>query len=145
MLAYQLDVGSLTTVTCGVEGCGIAFAIPSEMASSRMEDGGLFYCPNGHRVGWTETEVKKLRREVERKQKELEWAQQATIRAQAQTTLAENSRRAWKSQVTKTRKRIARGCCPECDATFPDLAKHMSAAHAKRKRAPAPPLPPKAP
>lgn len=138
--AYSLDVGELHTLSCGVEGCGIAFAIPSDMHSSRSADGKYFYCPNGHRIHFSESDNARLTRELEQTKKQfekkLEWKQQEVARADERAAAArrerdanEKRRRSQKAATTKLRKRACAGLCPLCAKSMPDLAAHVAEAH----------------
>jgi hypothetical protein len=132
--AYSLDVGSLTTVTCGVSGCGIAFAIPTAVHTARKMDGGTFYCPNGHKVGYNNSETERLKRDLAQTQKRLEWERTAVQNARTEAKVAEKRRRATKGALTKVKQRAARGCCPFCSAIFPNLAAHVEAKHGKSRK-----------
>lgn len=35
--------------------CGILFAMPEPLQKIRVQDGAVFYCPNGHAQGYTNT------------------------------------------------------------------------------------------
>lgn len=127
--AYSLDVGALTTTYCGVAGCGIAFAIPTAMEQARRRDGNNFYCPNGHVIHYGNSENERLKRDLATKQKHLEWAEQATKRAREQRDATEKSNRSLRGSRTRLKNRFAKGLCPHCSASFPNLAKHVQAMH----------------
>lgn len=54
-MAYDIEM-----ISCA--SCGIAFGIPSEKYSYLKEAGEGFFCPNGHALAFTESEVSKLKR-----------------------------------------------------------------------------------
>lgn len=47
------------TVNCCV--CGIIFQVPEEFDEAREVDGRLFYCPNGHKQRYDDSEEDKLK------------------------------------------------------------------------------------
>jgi hypothetical protein len=117
----------LSVLECG--SCHISFAIPRDMLQARKDDGRDFWCPNGCKIRYSETETQRLRKKLER---EKLWRGQAETRARAaldQADTAERSARAYKGQVTKIKKRVAHGVCPCCKRTFQDVARHMAGQH----------------
>lgn len=42
--------------------CGIIFGIPDDFDDRRREDGGSFYCPNGHTISYHESESTKQKK-----------------------------------------------------------------------------------
>lgn len=121
--AYQFDTQQWTTC-CR---CGVEFASP--VISERRADGNFFYCPNGHSQHFTETEATTLRKQLERTQRDLEWA-----RSQRETT--EKRLSAQRGLTTKAKNKLARvhaGVCPECNRSFSQLAEHMKQKHPQAK------------
>lgn len=112
----------LKPVTCCE--CGVSFGMPEAMRNKRREDGQLFHCPNGHSQHYTETEAAKLRKQLEAKERALEFERNSR-RAE------ENAHRATKGQLTKLRKRASNGVCPDCHRTFANVARHMKSKHAE--------------
>lgn len=109
--------------------CGIPFAVPASIREDWTKTGESFYCPNGHSQHYSESEVSKLEKELQRERKRKEWAErQATIATQ-QAEYAERRRRAQKAVNTKLKKRIGAGVCPCCNRTFKQLAQHMENKH----------------
>lgn len=66
---------NLQEITCGH--CGIMFGLPFKFYTERQENGGTFYCPNGHPRVFKETTEDKLRKELEKKQDQLEYQREA--------------------------------------------------------------------
>jgi hypothetical protein len=120
-------VGSMTEMTCGE--CGIEFHVPSWWQECKLADGTRWYCPNGHCRVYNDTTVMKLKRELsvaERRRQET----QSRLEEERQFREATERRlRAARGQQTKLRKRIAAGCCPCCQRTFQNLARHMAGQH----------------
>ena len=46
--------------------CGVIFAVPTSFNQRRRSDGQTFYCPNGHRRVYQETDVQRERKARER-------------------------------------------------------------------------------
>lgn len=109
--------------------CGIAFAVPANIRSRWLDSGQSFYCPNGHSQHYTVSNVQKLEKELAMERKRKEWAEQDAKASAARAKRAENSRRALKGVITKTKKRISAGTCPCCNRTFQQLARHMANQH----------------
>lgn len=111
--------GTLVSHTCW---CGIHHAIPESLSRTAKETGKAIYCPLGHEWVIRETELDKLRRQVEQQK-------DRAARLIAQRDQAEASLSATKGVVTKLKKRASAGVCPCCGRTFQQLARHMKAKH----------------
>lgn len=103
--------------------CGVTYAIPQTMhkhARDRGEFRILWYCPNGHQLGYGgPSEAERERDEVQR-------------RLTAERELREHTERqlsAQKAATTRARKRAAAAVCPCCNRTFQQLARHMQTKH----------------
>jgi hypothetical protein len=118
---------ALVRLACGV--CNMPFAIPENLYEARLNDGGWFWCPSGHRIHYYETENERLATEKAALERRLEWQRSATRAALDQAATAERHRRAAKGQLTKARNRIANGVCPCCNRTFVDVQRHMASKH----------------
>lgn len=102
--------------------CGVVFGMPVELVTQKRQNGGRFYCPNGHSLSWKESEVDRLKR--------INRALSSNLTHERdQRGATERSNRALRGVVTRTRNRIAAGMCPCCRRTFRDLARHMSGQH----------------
>jgi hypothetical protein len=116
--------GTLTVIECG--GCGWSYGIPERFHTEAKERGSRWRCPNRgcswESVGYRESEVKRLQRELESARqwstRNREWAEREQRRAIA-----------LKGVVTRTKRRIAHGICPCCKRTFANLANHMKGQH----------------
>lgn len=111
---------TLTVTSCGV--CAIPFAIPEDVYASRHQDGKSFYCPNGHCIGWSDSENARLKRD-------LKWAKDRAAAATARADQTEASLRTTKGHVTRLRKRVVEGECPLCGQHLRDLARHVARVH----------------
>lgn len=109
--------------------CGILYGVPVAFANECREDGKRYYCPNGHSLGWSETEADKQRKRADRAERDAANAIARANREHIRAESMERSRRAVKGQLTKTKKRIAGGACPCCNRTFANLGRHMQSRH----------------
>ena len=109
--------------------CGVDFAAPARLLRQRREQGGDFYCPNGHVLKFTETEIDKLRKRTKSLDAQLTSSRDQQRATRAELESAERSRSALRGVVTRERNRVARGVCPCCSRTFADLAQHMAGQH----------------
>ena|SRR5258708_7341923 len=115
----------LKDLTC--YSCITHFAMDEALYRRRLEDGGSFWCPNGHSQHFTESEVQKLKRENQALKRDEAWAQQ--LLAKEQELHAET-----KSKLRKTNRRIANGVCPCCHRNFVNVARHMGSKHPDFKK-----------
>jgi DNA repair exonuclease SbcCD ATPase subunit len=126
---------SLAAETCYL--CGVPFAMPAEMKKKRLEDHGVFHCPNGHGQCYSgKTEAQQLREQLAAKDRELAASKSRAetergwrITAEAEAAAVTRSLRATKAVVTRTKKKIVAGRCPCCSTKFKDLAIHMRTEH----------------
>jgi hypothetical protein len=71
MTTYNLQV------TFGLEtcvSCGTVFAVPADFQRQKQENGGNFFCPNGHSQGYKTPVIPSLKKEVENLKSQLESA-----------------------------------------------------------------------
>lgn len=99
--------------------CGLIFGLTSDFQRRRREDHKSFHCPSGHPQSYRgESEAEKngrlLREEQARHQHTLE---------------RENAERAARQKAERKLKRVEKGVCPECNRSFPNLARHMACKH----------------
>lgn len=98
--------------------CGIEYWVPERWDDDKRQRGESFWCPNGHCRVYRETEATKLRRELEAKQREVDWHRQLREKA-------EKDRR----KVERKLSRVQKGVCPECKRSFENLRRHMESQH----------------
>ena len=102
--------------------CGIVFGMPDHFQNKRREDGGTFYCPNGHAATYGETEAEKLRRERDRlKQQMAQKEDEARERLEAEQKE--------RKKVERKLRRVQKGVCPHCTRSFMNLQQHMATKH----------------
>jgi hypothetical protein len=113
---------TLVTDTCCM--CGVLFAWPAGLRQKAIDDHSReFFCPNGHPqhfLGVTPADRERARAER---------AERRAASREEDLRVEKLSHRATRGQLTKTRNRIARGVCPHCHRTFPNIAGHMSSKH----------------
>ena len=112
---------TIVTDECWV--CGVPFGLSKEYKDDIVKRGKSFWCPNGHKLCYvTETEEDRLRKRVER-------LENRNHGLQSDLESAGRRAAALRGVVTRTKRRIAKGKCPACRKSFPDLADHMGQAH----------------
>ena len=106
-------------LTCG--NCAVPFGLEASMHRGAKEDGRSFFCPNGHRISYSQTEVQRLRNEIER-------SQRAAIDARTER----DNERLEREKAERKLRRVQRGVCPKCNRSFRVLARHMATKHAEK-------------
>lgn len=134
LIDFLTNTDTLTIIECGV--CHIKHAIPTSMQRSRKEDGKTWYCPNGHQIGYTNSENDKLKKEQEKLKQELEhakenndWYSKRVGSLHTELTKQKHSNRALKAAKTKIMNRVKNGVCPCCRRNFSDLHEHFKTVH----------------
>ncbi len=119
-LAQPIYDNDLSVTNCGV--CGVVFAMPAGLHRNLKEDEDKwFHCPNGHRLHYADSAVKKLEEELQR----------------ANEKVVESNRLRWQQEERAVKaerklKRVHRGVCPECNRSFQDVERHMKTKHSKK-------------
>lgn len=127
-MSIEIECGvRLATTVCPA--CGVTFAMPEHMRSSRLQDGKNFFCPGGHSIVFRDGENDKLRKQVAKLTSDIDQQRAATREARDKAEAAERRVTAQKAVVTRMKNRAAKGHCPCCDKLFPDLESHMKDAH----------------
>jgi len=121
---YQLQ---METIECYK--CHLVFAVTAEHKQRLCTTGEGFYCPAGHGQAYCETEVQKLKKQLEAKERSLKWRDEQIERQNKTIKRKENEVRAQKAAKTKLKKRIGNGVCPCCQRTFENLQRHMQSKH----------------
>lgn len=109
--------------------CAIVFYVPQGFDDARRRDGLYFFCPNGHRLSFGETEADKLRRERDRlKQDAARLEEEARLAWNTATVELARAKRA-EAEVRRVTKRATAAVCPCCNRSFSQLARHMKTKH----------------
>lgn len=112
-MAYITVQENLVAVQCYK--CDVWFGMPNDMNERALKTGREFFCPNGHGQVYSDTEEKKLKRQLESAQNKLATAQFELMAAE--------------KKVKRLEKRVKNGICPVCHRQFVSLAKHMEHQH----------------
>lgn len=114
--------------------CSVVFGMSKGVYDLRRQDGREFYCVNGHRQFYTETEATQLKKQLEQKEKQLVWAKEREAIANREAKHQEGRARAYKGKFTGIKRRVANGVCPCCTRSFQNLRRHMETKHPKYKK-----------
>lgn len=128
MSATIIHSQTLVTMNCGVDGCGIAFAIPDSLHRKANDDHATwFWCPNGHKIHFL---GKSDRQRAEEKASDLE---RRLANAQEDTRATHASLVATKGHLTRVKRRADAGVCQHCRRSFANVARHMEDKHPNEK------------
>jgi hypothetical protein len=108
--------------------CGVKFGVPPIVMDERRRNAGGIYCPNGHCIGWKESEADKLKRTLA-----YERAALARERAAHDQTRAADQAKA--KELATLKKRASLGICPCCEGQFRNLRSHMRRKHPEFSKA----------
>ena len=117
---------------CPMQGCGIVYGIPQEFADSLSASGGAYYCPNGHRLSWSETDADRERKRADRAEQQARAARDSEEFHRQRAAAERRSAAAFKGQVTKMKNRIANGVCPVAGCKrsgFSNVMRHIASWH----------------
>jgi hypothetical protein len=130
-MGYALQVAlELEDTVCCV--CGTRFAVDATIMHHRRQNAGDIYCPNGHCIGWKETEADKVRKQLAAKEKELEAERQRVGMERSMRYEAEAAKNKAEMAFKRQTRRINKGVCPHCQRTFQQLARHIACKHPER-------------
>jgi hypothetical protein len=119
MVTFTEEI-TLTKMECPV--CGIPYALTERYRSKKNETGDSWVCPNGHSLSYSDSEVKRLKRELEAKTLEAN-------RNREQYFAEQRKHEQTQKAMTRLKKRTAAGVCPCCQRTFQQLSRHMKTKH----------------
>lgn len=118
---------AIEAVTCGE--CHVIFGLEADFHRKVKGDGSGFWCPNGHKIYYYETDLKRERKAREQAERDATWLRSRLDQEKAATRDAENRARAQKAAKTRIKNRIANGVCPCCQRSFQNVARHMANQH----------------
>jgi hypothetical protein len=118
---------TLVPMTCGE--CGVVFGMTAALKKERLDNGGTFYCTNGHGRVFRESNLDKIRRERDRLKQDQAWYEERNRKLVEERDHEARRGAAARGQVTKIKRRVAGGACPCCNRTFVDLHRHMTSKH----------------
>jgi Skp family chaperone for outer membrane proteins len=96
--------------------------MPQAMRQQRLDNGGDFYCPNGHGQRYTKPRCERLESELATKQKELTAARCESLAERQKREQAE-------AELQRHKTRTKNGVCPCCNRSFINLRRHMASKH----------------
>ena len=102
--------------------CGVIFAITRDHQASFLRTKQWFYCPNGHRQSYTESEADRLKRRLAETERAVAWEKERAASLDKQLT---KERKA----SARLKRRVSVGVCPCCQRTVSQLARHMQTKH----------------
>ncbi len=104
--------------------CGCIVVASEKVLDQRREQGGSYYCQNGHSQGWSQenSEIEKLRRERDRLKQDQARLEQEVAERDRQLETKER-------EAARLKKRASAGVCPCCNRTVAQMARHMKAKH----------------
>jgi hypothetical protein len=127
-IALRVAVNFINVNQCCVCGVPMALTESTYIAAKRDSKYG-FFCERGHIQYFTDGEVQRLKKELERKNKELEWSAQSVKNAWNRAEDEKRSAAAARGVATRLKNRIKNGVCPCCNRSFENLKKHMLVKH----------------
>lgn len=117
----------LTPLTCGE--CSIPFAIPKDRLTDLQRTGRSFWCPNGHKISYSDDENTRLRAQLDQAKADAGWQRRMRESADRRADHEAARARGYKGALTKTKRRVGNGVCPCCNRSFVNLARHMAGQH----------------
>lgn len=111
--------------------CGVVFGLSQDYIKERQRDGRDFYCPNGHSLTYGVGEIGKLKEQLEQEKQRTESFREWANHNEVALVEERKAHAVTKGQLTKTRKRVQNGVCPECNRHFTNLELHMHTKHTK--------------
>jgi hypothetical protein len=102
--------------------CGVRFGVPEIIMGERRQNAGHIYCPNGHRLGWNESDADRLRKQLN------ETASKLTA-AKCETATERAAKERVEAELKRHQKRTKNGVCPCCHRSFQNLRRHIKTKH----------------
>jgi hypothetical protein len=120
---------ALFVTDCGR--CGVIFAITTSLEERRREDGGDFYCPNGHCMVFGKGEIAAANARAAAAEAREKSARIRASAAYDQAQAAHRSASAYRGQVTRMKNKITAGVCPvgNCRRHFDNVQAHVLTEH----------------
>lgn len=116
----QVYIETLRVSECPV--CFISYGVPESFYRARIEQGGEWFCPNGHGLHFVETVEQRLR-------KALVQAQELANRSAEGERQARAKLKEITSELKRLQRRAENGVCPFCHRTFKQVQAHIARKH----------------
>lgn len=131
-ITYTRTINMVTESCCN---CGVVFGMPSDLQDEFKKDSSkFFYCPNGHRQHYSESESDRLKKELDRVRQSEQLQRQYRQNAEKELSQERIERRKIKTRLKNVKERVANGVCPCCNRYFENLHRHMSNKHPDFKK-----------
>lgn len=121
----------LEIISCGE--CNILHAIPKNLHRQAKEYGRSWYCPNGHNISYTTTDLGKAQKQLkdlkEKYERDRRYWQAENGDLESDLYYAKMDMRTAKSRYTITINKIHAGKCPHCNKQQEDLIQHINEEH----------------
>lgn len=119
---------ALEPITCGA--CGVTFGLPTALLTTYRRTHQTWYCPNGHsRYYPGESDEEKLKKALKEEEARSKQAEYSLYLRNQELAAANKTLATTRGQLTRVRKRVANGVCPDCHRHFENLEKHMKSKH----------------
>ncbi len=120
---------NVTLGRCCCSQCSVVYWLTKVHRTQLVETGETFYCPSGHPQYFADSEINRLKRQLEVSERDRKYYRERREIERAAKESAQRGRAAFKGQVTKIKRRVGRGVCPCCNRQFKDLQRHMEGQH----------------
>jgi hypothetical protein len=123
----SLPVTFETTGACPT--CGIEWAIPSNFLRVKKQEKTSIFCPNGHSMSYTTTEIDRLKTELAAAEANAKLERERRERAERETSAARGLATKARNELATVKVHVGNGVCPCCRRTFQNLMRHMNTKH----------------
>lgn len=131
-ITYTTTISMVTETCCN---CGVCFGMTSDLKAEFQKDSNKwFYCPNGHKQHYSESESDRLKKELAILRESEERQRQLRQNAEKNLSKERIERRKVKTRLKNVKERVANGVCPCCNRYFENLHRHMSNKHPDFKK-----------
>jgi sRNA-binding protein len=103
--------------------------MPQTLYKTACEKGITFYCPRGHLLSIGESDVDKMKKQLEEKDRRIEFERIQRQSAEKDRNVAIAQRKRAQTMLKNQSERVKNGVCPCCNRSFAKLAAHMKTKH----------------
>lgn len=112
--------------------CGVVHGVPKFYADQMRANADDYFCPNGHKIGWHESDLDREKVARQRAERAAANAEEAARIQRRRAEHEERRARALKGHLTRMKNRIANGVCPVpgCKRSgFSNVMSHIAQKH----------------
>lgn len=112
--------------------CAVTYAATTDFFSRMQRESGTWYCPNGHPVVFTKSELQKTKEELARVERDRAWYEKRERDSRKDAEQMRRRNAALRGHLTRMRTRIANGVCPVpgCKRSgFKKVQDHLATKH----------------